>query len=133
MEKNRTWIAFGNRKRCNHADAIHNLGFINWRMGRQFRFAIGDIIYLFMSDERRVRFKLVVTKANCERQDKEYWEGNAPNDVTYKLELLDEYNGALLNESYLIEHGFNGGRSIETPSCNNIQLLEYINKVFNSI
>lgn len=41
---NRTWIAFANRNRCRHADAIHNLGFINWRMGRA-RFAIGDIVY----------------------------------------------------------------------------------------
>ena len=47
---NRTWIAFANKKRCRHADAINTLGFISWRMGRA-RFAIGDIVYLFMSDE----------------------------------------------------------------------------------
>ena len=43
---NRTWIAFANKKRCRHADAINTLGFISWRMGRA-RFAIGDIVYLF--------------------------------------------------------------------------------------
>lgn len=53
---NRTWIAFANKKRCRHVDAINTLGFISWRMGRA-RFAIGDIVYLFMSDERYVRFK----------------------------------------------------------------------------
>ena len=47
---NRTWLAFANRKRCRHADAIHTLGFISWRMGRA-RFAVGDVVYLFMSDE----------------------------------------------------------------------------------
>lgn len=32
MEKrNRTWIAFANKKRCRHADAINTLGFISWR------------------------------------------------------------------------------------------------------
>lgn len=42
---NRTWLAFANRKRCRHADAIHTLGFISWRMGRA-RFAVGDVVYL---------------------------------------------------------------------------------------
>ena len=56
---NRTWLAFANRKRCRHADAIHTLGFISWSMGRA-RFAIGDVVYLFMSDERCDRFKLIV-------------------------------------------------------------------------
>lgn len=57
MSNNRTWLAFANRKRCRHSDAIHSLGFISWRMGR-VRFSIGDIVYLFMSDERCVRFKM---------------------------------------------------------------------------
>ena len=45
MTLNRTWLAFANKKRCRHADAIHCLGFISWRMGRA-RFSIGDIVYL---------------------------------------------------------------------------------------
>lgn len=72
MLLNRTLLAFANRKRCRHADAIHNLGFVSWRMGRA-RFAIGDVVYLFMSDERCVRFKMVVTAANCKREDQAYW------------------------------------------------------------
>lgn len=70
MLQNRTWLAFANRKRCRHADAIQSLGFISWRMGRA-RFAIGDVVYLFMSDERCIRFKeverlrfLIVTTLN---------------------------------------------------------------------
>ena len=82
---NRTWIAFANKKRCRHADAINTLGFISWRMGRA-RFAIGDIVYLFMSDERYVRFKMIVTAENCKREDKEFWIEKAPDDKTYKLE-----------------------------------------------
>ena len=69
---NRTWIAFANRKRCRHADVINTLGFISWRMGRA-RFAIGNIVYLFMSDERYVRFEMIVTAENCKREDKEFW------------------------------------------------------------
>ena len=106
---NRTWIAFANKKRCRHADAINTLGFISWRMGRA-RFAIGDIVYLFMSDERYVRFKMIVT--------------------TYKLELLAESNRSRLTESDLLQHGFKGGKSLENPNCNNMELINYIKSVF---
>ena len=104
MINNRTWLAFANRKRCRHADAIHSLGFINWRMGRA-RFAIGDVVYLFMSDERRVRFKMVVTAENVEREDQTFWVEKAPSDKTYRLELLEEYDGTLLSEQEMFKHG----------------------------
>lgn len=97
MSNNRTWLAFANRKRCRHADAIHSLGFISWRMGRA-RFSIGDVVYLFMSDERCIRFKMVVTAENCKREDQEFWVETPPNDITYKLELLEEYEGTMLSE-----------------------------------
>ena len=69
-------------------------------MGRA-RFAIGDIVYLFMSDERYVRFKTIVTVENCKREDKEFWIEKAPDDKTYKLELLAESNRSRLTESDL--------------------------------
>ena len=143
MSNNRTWLAFANRKRCRHADAIHSLGFISWRMGRA-RFSIGDVVYLFMSDERCIRFKMVVTAENCKREDQEFWVETPPNDITYNLELLEEYEGTMLSEllksilfslvSYfgqeLSKHGFNGGRSLEVPCCNNKELMSYIKTIF---
>ena len=129
MLQNRTWLAFANRKRCSHAEAIHNLGFISWRMGRA-RFAVGDVVYLFMSDERCVRFKMMVTAENCKREDQAYWVETPPNDITYKLELLEEYDGTELSEQELCKHGFKGARSLEIPSCNNVELINYIKYVF---
>ncbi len=129
MKNNRAWLAFANKKRCRHADAIQSLGFISWRMGRA-HFAIGDIVYLFMSDERRVRFKLVVTAENCQREDQAFWVEPAPNDMTYKLELIEEYDGANLSEQELCKHGFKGGRSLEVPNCNNTELITYIKTIF---
>ena len=108
MLNNRTWLAFANRKRCRHTDAIHYLGFINWRMGR-VRFSIGDIVYLFMSDERCVRFKMVVTAENCKREDQSFWVVTPPNEITYKLELLEEYEGTMLSEKELCKYGLKGG------------------------
>ena len=129
MAHNRTWLAFANRKRCKHADAIHNLGFLSWGMGRA-RFRIGDIVYLFMSDERCIRFKMVVTAENREREDQTFWVETPPDDKTYKLELMEEYDGAMLSEQDLCKYGFKGGRSLETPCCNNIELIGYIKSVF---
>lgn len=129
MAYNRTWLAFANRKRCKHADAIHNLGFLNWRMGRA-RFSIGDIVYLFMSDERCIRFKMVVTAENSKREDQAFWVETHPDDITYKLELMEEYDGTMLSEQDLCKYGFKGGRSLETPSCSNIELIGYIKSVF---
>ena len=126
---NRTWIAFANRKRCRHADVINTLGFISWRMGRA-RFAIGNIVYLFMSDERYVRFEMIVTAENCKRGDKEFWIEKAPDDKTYKLELLAESNRSLLTESDLLQYGFKRGKSLEIPNCHNIELINYIKSVF---
>ena len=129
MLRNRTWLAFANRKRCRHADAILSLGFISWRMGRA-HFTVGDVVYLFMSDERCVRFKMVVTAENCKREDQAYWVETPPNDITYKLELLEGYDGAKLSEQELCKHGFKGGRALEIPSCNNVELINYIKSVF---
>ena len=129
MLNNRTWLAFANRKKVRHADAIHCLGFINWRMGRA-RFSIGDIVYLFMSDERCVRFKMVVTGENCKREDQSFWVVTPPNDITYKLQLLEEYEGTMLSEKELCKNGLKGGRSLQIPNCNNNELIGYIKSIF---
>ena len=99
-------------------------------MGRNYHFAIGDIVYLFMSDERCVRFKMLVTAANCKREDQPFWLETPPNDITYKLELLEEYNGSKLSEQDLLKHGFKGGYAIEKPCCNNRELIDYIKLIF---
>lgn len=56
MSHNRIWLAFANIKMCRHADAIHSLGFISWRMGKDS--SLEYVVCLFMSDERYVRFKM---------------------------------------------------------------------------
>lgn len=82
-----------------------------------------------MSDERCVRFKPVVA-ANQERGDSVYWNGAAPKDKTFTLELLEEYVGDDLTETKLLRHGFHGGRSLQHPIKNNSELFEYIQKQF---
>lgn len=127
----RYWLATANQERCRHADALHEIGFINWVMGKSFHFNVGDIIYLFMKDERRVRFQLKVVDEYCNREDQAYWISQAPDDITYKLELLNEYNGNLLNEEYLEEYGFNGGT--QNPTYKNEKLMNYITSIFETM
>ena len=98
-------------------------------MGRA-RFSIGDIVYLFMSDERCVRFKMVVTGENCKREDQSFWVVTPPNDITYKLQLLEEYEGTMLSEKELCKYGLKGGRSLEIPNCINKELIGYIKSIF---
>ena len=125
--KNKTWIAFANRKRCHHAEAFKELGYISWTMHRT-HFNIGDIIYFFMSDERCIRFKGNVVKQNCNREDSSYWIEQAPNDKTYRIQLIEEYHGTELQEKHLFTHGFKG--YLRHPLCNNEELLSYITSKF---
>lgn len=130
MTHNHTWLAFANENICNHRKALKELGFVNWTTNIKSRFTENDIVYLFMGDERAVQFKLKVDKVNVPREDGDYWIEQAPKDYTYRLELVDEYEGNLLNEDVLTKVGFNGGRSILNPSCKNTGLIEYIDDVF---
>lgn len=120
------WLVFCNRKMWHHKEALHEIGFINWTMYRT-NFSIGDIVYLFMSDERRVRFMTRVAKDNCERKDGKYRVDNGVSKhLTYKLELVAESMNDALREENLRLHGFNGGRSLQSPMKNNPELFEYI-------
>ena len=124
------WLVFANRNMWHHAEALHEIGFINWTMHR-VNFSIGDLVYLFMSDERRIRFLTKVTAEKCERGDLDYMvdEDDLYPD-TYKLELVAEAMNEELKEDNLRKHGFKGGSSLQSPIYNNPELFEYIMPFF---
>ena len=126
--KNREWLAFANEKLCNHYSCLKEKGFISWRKNRN-NFQVGDIIYLFSSTERKIIFKTIVVGEE-QRQDNDYWYEKAPNDLTWRLEAMEEYYGDLLYEDHLKEHGFKGGRSLQHPMYNNPELFAYIKTIF---
>lgn len=95
-------------------------------------FRIGDIVYLFMSDERKVAFKTRVIDEGCKRTDTPYWVVKPSSHLTYILELVWEYKGDKLTEGELVKYGFKGGRSIQHPMKNNTELLKYIDGVFDT-
>lgn len=127
----RKWLVFANREMWHHAEALHELGFVSWTMHRT-NFSVGDIVYLFMSDERRVRFMTRVVEENCVRGDEKYRVDRATSThLTYKLEFVAESMNDGLKEENLKHHGFNGGRSIQHPMHNNPELFEYIAPYFD--
>lgn len=128
----RTWIIFANREKCRHSDAIHETGSIYWSM-KSANFSVGDTVYLFLSNERRIAFKMKVTAENVIRQDVSYWTVPVSGDKTFHLELEKEYFGNELNEAVLNKHGFKGGKSIERPMCNNVELNLYVQSVFDKV
>lgn len=102
---------------------------MSWTTNIKSKFAEGDIVYLFMNDDRSVRFKLRVTKVNVPREDGNYWNGDAPNDTTYRLELIgNEYGGNLLLEPILEKFGFKGGNSI-LPQVHDTRQLHPLRQV----
>lgn len=130
-EPNRKWLVFANRNMWHHKEALHEMGFISWTMHRT-NFSIGDEVYLFMSDERRIRFKTKVIADNCERGDEKYRVNRQiSKHLTYKLEFVAESMSDDLKEVNLMKHGFNGGRSIQNPMHNNPELFTYIESIFN--
>ena len=94
----RTWLAFAQRKICHHREALENLHFVSWSMASA-SFEVGDIVYLFMSDERSIRFKTEVVAEKEIRGDNKYWPDGGNSDLTYRLELRKEYFGNELTEA----------------------------------
>ena len=129
MENNRRWLVYANESKCNHVKAFSEIGYVSWNPHNR-KFKVGDIVFMFLSIDRSVRFKAKVTAVGIPRTDQKYWSNTPSNSPTCKLDFVAEYNGELLNEEELKKHGFKGGGSIEQPMCGNRELLDYIEEIF---
>lgn len=127
MSKQQYWLVYANEDKCNHSRSLEEKGFISWV--NRCNFHIGDIVYIYVSDMKRVRYKTVVTEIGVPRKDTTYWKVPAPNDDTCTFEYVAEYDGSSLNRSQLERYGL---KSLEVPIRNNMRLLEYITRIFDS-
>ena len=119
------------RKYANHAESFRQIGIVSWKQERN-RFQIGDIVYVFVSDERCVKFKASVTAKDVKREDAAFWNVAVPMHDTYRLSLEAEYEREGLEESTLKKYGFKDGRSLQHPMklANHSELLAYIQSQF---
>lgn len=124
----RQWLVYANASRCNHYASLKEAGFISWKRERN-NFAVGDIVYVFSSKERKIIYKTEVVAEEL-RADGNYWIETPPMHMTWRLKAIEEYTGDLLDEPVLKLHGFKGGKSIQHPMCNNPELFAYIKSQF---
>lgn len=124
----RHWLVYANASRCNHYASLKETGFISWKRERN-NFAIGDIVYIFSSVERKIIFKTEVVDEEL-RADSNYWIEKPPMHLTWRLKAIEEYSGVELDEMNMKSHGFKGGRSLQHPMCNNPELFAYIESQF---
>lgn len=127
---NKNWLVFAKREKCHHREALENLHFIDWTM-KNNKFSIGDIVYIYPTNEDSIRFKTEVVAKDCERKDTEYWQEDIDTYPTYRLELRKEYFGDKLSEENLRRYGFKGGQSKRHPICNKPEMFAYIESIFN--
>ena len=130
-KSNRSWLVFANEDICDHYKSLNEAGFISWkRNDRRYKMREGDIVYIFSSTERKIIYKTEIVCSE-KRADSRYWKTTPPNDITWRLKSVQEYNGQALDEPTMKLKGFKGGGSIQTPMCNNPELFEYIENQFD--
>jgi hypothetical protein len=105
------WLAFANSKKFDAISCFRELGHSNWKMGTR-HFSVGDIIYFYVSSERKVMFKTRVIAINMYLEiwdDDKFWSEKERKKAKGKarmiLDLIDEYHGEDLNEDILRQYG----------------------------
>ena len=133
------WLAFANTKKFDAINCFRTLRHSNWKMGTR-HFSVGDIVYFYVSSERKVMFKTIVDAVNLyneEWDDDEYWSikerKKARGKARMLLKLLEEYSGAELNEEILGEYGLPEKKnSLQQPVYGSgyINCINYIQSIF---
>ena len=108
----KTWIAYANTNKFDAINCFRTLQHSNWKMGNR-HFSVGDIVYFYVSSERKVMFKSRVVAINLyqnEWDDDEYWSEKEKKKAKGKARMvlsdLVEYCGEELNEECLRQYGF---------------------------
>ncbi len=134
------WLAFANTTKFDAISCFHELGRSYWKMGTRL-FSVGDIIYFYVSSERKVMFKTQVVAINLYKSkwdDDQYWSEKerkkAKGKMRMELILVGKYNGKKLDEDILRTYGLPEKKSpLQQPVYKSFkECIQYIDKVFNS-
>ena len=135
---NKVWLAFANTSKFDAINCFRDLGRSYWKMGTR-KFAVDDIIYFYVSSERKVMFKTKIATINLRNRewaDDSYWsEKERKKSVGKKrmeLILIDEYNGEKLDDDVLRYYGMPEKKSsLQQPVYNSLtDCIDYIRRVF---
>lgn len=114
------WLVFANEEICDHVGAFRDLGFISWI--ERVRMELGDVVYVFMSDTHRIRYRAVVEEVHVQREDTAYWRADMRAEVakhmTFRLRMERDYgkHGGLPQTQMQNTGEFAGGRVLLTPN-----------------
>lgn len=124
------WILPSNLDRFDSLLAFRELKKIDWGQDN-FKFEKDDVIYIYVSNCKAIRFRCKVTKNNLSQReidDSKYGESEIYERYS-EFTLEKEYSGDCLSYSHLKEKGLNG--NLQTATRVNGDLLSYL-KSFNS-
>ncbi|WP_228007834.1 HNH endonuclease [Kosakonia pseudosacchari] len=135
------WLISANPKVYDHESSFNHSNSIDWRQGRT-NYSIGDVVYIYVSHpDMHLRYKCIVqdvglTRDNI-RDDKSYWRDkdkyyNSLNGRYVRLHLLNKISSSELSFNQLIKNGMKQAPQSPIKLENNLELLEYIQSIFES-
>ena len=125
------WIVPSNLDRFDSLLAFRELGAVDWKQDN-YSFELNDVIYIYVSSCKAIRFRCKVTKTNLttrEIDDSKYGELKEYNRYA-EFTLEKEYSGDCLSYDRLRENGLNN--RLQGAITVNDNLLRYI-KSFDNI
>ena len=132
MESIRYFMLKGIESFIDHIKSVETHGVCYWKKANNKKFNIGDICYLYLSDNKHnaIRYKLEVVDTSSERIDSDCWLKPFKSDKDcYKLKPIgDIYLGHELDKDKLEAIGIS--RYVQFMELSPEQ-VEYIDKYFS--
>ena len=119
------------------AECLAKYGEFHWQQTR-FNINVGDIVYVYVSEEHEIKYKMTVQQINESydiwmAKEEEFWvdKGRIQDESQTKyalLRLVNESHSGKLTEENLIQHGFK--RAPQGIKYLEGDLLKYIERKF---
>lgn len=115
-EKNTKWMITAKRSTFRLAECLEKYGEYHWQQSR-YNVNVGDTIYVYVSEDREIKYKMVVDSINIKYdlwmvKEEEFWVdkdriNQNENDTKYALLRLEDISkSGKLTEENLSKHGF---------------------------
>lgn len=137
-DERRTWLITAKRDTFLLTECLARYGEYHWQQGR-YNVNVGDVIYIYLSEERRIAYRTDVVSINMPydrwmAREEEFWVNKDRINESEEgkkyalLTLSGSTNSPDLSEDNLVLHGF-----LRAPQGTKLlegELLEYIEKTF---
>ena len=135
------WLISANPRVYDHESSFDNFNSIDWRQGR-VNYSIGDIVYIYVSrPDMHLKYKCIVQEVGLTsdniRDDKSYWYDkykyySSLSGFYVRLDLLNKITSLKLSYHELRKNGMKQAPQSPMKLENNLELLEYIESIFES-